>query len=274
MMRVAGHATTLSDTFDACRAGRRAAFIPFVMAGDPTTFACMEALIACAQSGADVIEVGMPYSDPIADGPTIQQAAHRALSGGMSFDKAIDIAARARRHLASVPLVCFTYYNPVFVRGVERTAHDLAAAGFRGAVMADLPLEESHAVIAAFDACGVAVTLLVAPTTPAERAAAIAHACTGFVYVVTRLGFTGAKAHVGEMLRARVTQLRAVTSKPLAAGFGITTPVQASEAARSCDGVVVGSALVELVARSAETNSVREEVERFCSGMAAACRRR
>ena len=272
MMRAADEAGTLSDVFTACRAAGRAAFIPFIMAGDPTMSASTEALIACAHGGADMIELGIPYSDPIADGPTTQHAAQRALGNGMRFDRAMAMAARARPDLCGVPLVCFTYYNPVFVRGIERTAQDVAAAGFGGIVIADLPLEESAPVVAAFGARGVAVTLLVAPTTPAERAAAIAHACTGFVYVVTRLGVTGAKGHVGEMLRARIAQLRAATSKPLAAGFGIATPAQAAAAARVCDGVVVGSALVELVGSAAQTGSVKEEVQRFCREMAAACR--
>ncbi|MBV8461596.1 MAG: tryptophan synthase subunit alpha [Candidatus Eremiobacteraeota bacterium] len=271
-MRAAAQLAALNDSFETCRATRRAAFIPFIVAGDPTTSASTEALIACAQGGADVIELGIPYSDPIADGPTVQRAAHRALANGMSFDRAIAMAVHARPRLCGVPLVCFTYYNPVFVRGIERTAQDVAAAGFSGIVIADLPLEESAPVVAAFGARGVAVTLLVAPTTPAERAAAIADACTGFVYVVTRLGVTGAKGHVGEMLRARTAQLRAATSKPLAAGFGIATPAQAAAAARVCDGVVVGSALVELIAAAAQTGSMKEEVQRFCREMAAACR--
>jgi tryptophan synthase alpha chain len=267
------HATALGDAFGACRTEHRAAFIPFIVAGDPDERSSEKALVASAHSGADVIELGMPYSDPIADGPAIQQAAHRALAGGMTFTKAIEMVRRARQRLASRPMVCFTYFNPVFVRGVERTARELADAGFAGIVIADLPLEEVRPVVAAFTACGVAVTLLVAPTTPAERAVAITNASTGFVYVVSRVGVTGARAYAGELLRARVEQLRSVTNKPLAVGFGIATPVHVREVASFADGVVVGSALVELVARAAEHNRVEEEVQIFCSRLAAACRR-
>jgi tryptophan synthase alpha chain len=272
-MHAAADRTLLDLVFDACRAQRRAALIPFIVAGDPDERSSEEALEACARSGSDVIELGIPYSDPIADGPSIQAAAQRALAGGMSFTRALEMAARARQRLGSTPLVCFTYFNPVFVRGIERTARELAAAGFAGIVIADLPLEEAQAVIARFGAHGVAVTLLVAPTTPAERAVAIAQACTGFVYVVSRTGVTGARTHVGEMLRARVQQLRSVTTKPLAVGFGIATPDQVADVAEFADGAVVGSALVELVAQAAAHDRVEEEVRKFCSQLAAACRR-
>ena len=271
MTATAGPVPAIESVFQACGSQGRSAFIPFLVAGDPNERNSEAALIACAASGADIIELGIPYSDPIADGPTIQRASQRALAAGMTFARAIDLAHRVNQRLPTTPLVCLTYFNPALVRGVDRTACELAAAGFSGIVIVDLPLEESQPVIDACAVNGLAVSLLVAPSTPAHRAAAIARASTGFVYVVSRAGVTGAHARAGELLRARLQQLRAVTDKPLVVGFGVSEPAEVSAIARIADGVIVGSALVDVLA-CANAERLEEEVHRFCSPLAAACR--
>ena len=272
LIRNAGPATAVETIFHTCRAQGRAAFIPFLMAGDPDERRSEEALLACAAGGADIIELGIPYSDPVADGEVIQRAAQRARAHGMTFAGAIELCGRVVPRL-NAPLICFTYYNPVFVRGVDRTAFDLASAGFSGMIVADVPLEEAHDIIDACATYGLATTLLISPSTPVERAGAIARACTGFVYVISRAGVTGAHGAAGECLRARVEALRTVTHKPLAVGFGIGTAARVAEVAGIADGVVVGSALVDVVAQAAVHDKVGEEVQNFCKQLAAACRR-
>ena len=263
---------SLSGVFQRCRRERRAAFIPFVVAGDPDPEATIDIIAAACDGGADIIEIGIPYSDPLADGPTIQRAAHRAIAGGMTFDRALDVARRAKDRLPSMPLIGFTYYNPVFTRGIVRTAKDFAAAGFDGIVVPDLPLAEAVPLLQAFREQGLAVTLLVAPTTPDERASAIAALCTSFVYVVSRLGVTGASADVGEMVRSQVARLRALTDKPLAVGFGVASPAHAALIASFADGVIVGSALIDRIAAAPSAAHAVEDVRQFCSQISSHCR--
>lgn len=258
--------------FARCRAEGMAAFIPFLVAGDPDPDTCVELIAAAGQGGADLIEIGIPYSDPLADGPTIQRAAHRALSRGMTFGGALDVARRARDRVHGAQLIGFTYYNPVLRRGLERTADDFLAAGFSGIIVPDLPPMEAQPLLEAFDARGLAVTLLVAPTTTAERASAIAARCTGFVYVVSRMGVTGADRKVGEQARDQIQRLRALTPKPLGVGFGIASPADVAAVAASADGVIVGSALVDRIAAARTVDDAVEDLRRFCSQLSQACR--
>lgn len=262
-----------AELFAVCKVQDRAAFIPFLVAGDPDSDTSVELIVAAEQGGADLIEIGIPYSDPLADGPTIQRASARALSRGMTFDGALEIGRRARARLRSAQLVGFSYYNPLLTRGLERTAEDLRNAGFCGLIVPDLPPMEAQPLLDALTHRGLAVTLLVAPTTSPARAQAIAARCTGFVYVVSRMGVTGADRQVGEQARDRIERLRALTSKPLAVGFGIATPADAAAVAAIADGVIVGSALVDRIAAAQSAQRAVEDVREFCLRLAQACRR-
>ena len=258
---------TVAEAFARSAAEGRAALIPYLMAGDPSLAQTPALLAAACDGGADIIELGLPYSDPLADGPTIQAAAQRSLAGGASFDGVLAMARALDRKAVHVPLVAFTYYNPVFVRGLERSAADLGRAGFAGAIIPDLPPDEADDALSAFDRAGVGLTFLVAPTTPAHRVKDIADRSRGFVYVVSRMGVTGAGASLREDVAALVGRLRPLVDKPLALGFGVSTPEHARTIARFADGVIVGSALIDAIARAPgrEPAAVRD----FCTSLAA-----
>jgi len=229
---------------DGVFAKKRTAFIPYVMAGDPDVATTDSILVALRDAGADLVELGIPYGDPLADGPVIAAAGHRALANGTRIGDVLGIVRRARAANAP-PIVLFTYFNPVYQYGVERFARDAAAAGAAGAIVPDVSLEETADVRAAMNAHGLAMPLLVAPSTPRERAARIADAATGFVYVVSRLGVTGANSAPNfAPLHAQVAMLRELTDKPLAVGFGVSRPEHVREIAPIVDGVIVGSALI------------------------------
>ncbi|MFY9718159.1 MAG: tryptophan synthase subunit alpha [Candidatus Cybelea sp.] len=237
---------TLARAFE--RAGRenRLAFIPYVMAGDPD-IATTEAIVAAlSAAGADAIELGVPYSDPLADGPTIAAAGQRALAAGTDLSAVLAVAKRTRER---APVVLFTYYNPVYQFGVRRFAQELAAAGAAGAIVPDVALEESVELRAALAEAGLAMPLLVAPSTPPGRAARIADAATGFLYVVSRLGVTGAgSAPDFGPLRRQLASLREMTRKPLGVGFGLSRPEDVRKVAPLADAVVLGSALIDAYA--------------------------
>jgi tryptophan synthase alpha chain len=239
----------LELAFERAKRERRIAFLPYVVAGDPdlgTTEAVVKAL---TEAGADAIELGVPYSDPLADGPTIAAAGARALANGT---RPSDVLALVRRCSSSAaPMVLFTYFNPVDRIGARQFASEAAEAGAAGAIVPDLSLEESDELRDALRAEGLAMPLLVAPSTPRERAARIAGAATGFVYVVSRLGVTGAlKTPDLAPLEKQLAMLRGVTQKPLAVGFGLSRPEEIRAIAEIAGGVVVGSALVDACAGS------------------------
>ena len=240
----------LDAVFARPRAERRAALIAYVIAGDPdraTTLAVIDALTA---AGVDLIELGIPYGDPLADGPTIAAAAQRALDGGTKMADAISIATEARERGAA-PILYFTYLNPIDRYGVDRFAREAAASGAVGAIVPDVPLEELPAFGPPLRAAGLAIPLLIAPTTPPERAARIAAASTGFVYLVSRLGVTGARREPDvAWAAASIARLRSATELPLAVGFGISTPAHAAAVGAVADAVIVGSALIDAYAGS------------------------
>jgi tryptophan synthase alpha chain len=248
----------LETVFARAKAQGRAAFIPYVMAGDPDLATTEAMLRELTRAGADAIELGVPYGDPLADGPTIAGAAQRALRGGTGMH---DVLALTRRHAdrSGAPIVLFTYFNPVFQYGVERFARDAALAGAAGAIVPDIPLEESADVSAALRANGLDMPLLVAPSTTPERARAIAARSSGFIYVVSRLGVTGAGARpAAERVREQIAMLRDMTQLPLAVGFGVSTPEHVKGVAELADGIIVGSALIDAYAgTSGETAASR-----------------
>jgi len=252
------------------RAGGRAAFIPYITAGDPTLDATVALCGALGRAGADVIEIGVPFSDPLADGPTIQRSSERALANGVALR---DVIARlpAMRARGGVPIVLMTYLNPVMQFGLARFARAARRGGADGVIVTDLPVEESAGVLAACEAGGLDLITLAAPTSGDVRLRKIARAARGFIYCVTRAGVTGARAELPRDLRSLVAKVRAASDKPVVVGFGIATPEHVRAAARFADGVVVGSAIVERVARHGRDRArLLAEVERFGGRLAAA----
>ena len=237
----------LADTFSQLQANRRKAFIAYLCAGDPDLDTTVDLVVAMAAEGVDIIELGIPYSDPMADGVAIQAACERSLAAGTSVVRVLDAVRRIRVRTA-VPLVAFTYINPVLAYGVERFARDAVAAGLDAVLPLDLPPDEDHTVIAAFRAAGLANVCLAAPTTTAARKKFLASESRGFLYYVCRLGVTGERASLPADLGRQVQTLKKVSDAPVCIGFGISTPEQAAEAAGHGDGVIVGSHLVQLIA--------------------------
>jgi tryptophan synthase alpha chain len=237
----------IAAIFDNAKAQGRAALIVYLVAGDPdveTTAAVIDAM----SPYVDLIELGIPYGDPLADGPTIAAAAQRALNGGMGVEAAMGLVRGAAARNAA-PMLFFTYVNPIVQYGATKFAAAARAAGALGAIVPDVPLEELDAFVPAFQAEGLAIPLLVAPTTPAERAARIAAASDGFVYVVSRLGVTGARRDPDTAwIASAVASLRTASTKALAVGFGISTPEHVAQIGKIADGVIIGSALIDAIA--------------------------
>jgi tryptophan synthase alpha chain len=260
----------IAEAFERAKREGRAAFIPYVMAGDPdleTTAAILRVLSAAP---ADVVELGVPYSDPLADGPTIAAAGARALGNGTRLSDVLELAPR---HAANVPLLLFTYFNPVYQFGIGLFARRAATAGAAGAIVPDCSLEESLDLRVALQRYGLEMPLLVAPSTQRERAVRIAEASTGFIYVVSRLGVTGAsKTPDFAPLRAQLAMLRELTDKPLAVGFGLSRPQDLAEVASLTDGVVVGSALIDSYAGTRGDEAARR-VAAFVAPLIAATER-
>ena len=225
------------------------AFIPYIMAGDPDLATTREVLRALGSAGAAAIELGVPYGDPLADGPTIAAAGARALSAGVTLKDVLSLVREL--HAVTPPIVLFTYYNPVYQMGLDEFARAAAAAGAAGVIVPDVTLEESEPLRLALGAHAVPMPLLVAPSTPRERAARIAEQSQGFVYAVSRLGVTGAgtSPDIGP-LREQVAMLRSVTRKPIAAGFGISSRADIDAVRELVDGVIIGSALIDALGNS------------------------
>jgi tryptophan synthase alpha chain len=242
----------IGEVFERCAAGRRPAFIPFLMAGDPNLPATAGQLAALAAGGADIIELGVPFSDPIADGPVNQRAAMRALAAGTGLSGILELVARHRDQLG-IPIVLFTYYNPLHARGIERFAEQAAASGVDGVLCLDLPPEEAvRDLVPALRSRGVDTIFLLAPTSTRDRIAKAAELSSGFVYYVSRTGVTGERTALPAELVRDLKRIRRRLALPLAVGFGISTPAQVAAVGKMADAVVVGSALVRLVEQMGE----------------------
>ncbi len=238
----------IAAVIDRCRAENRAALIMYLVAGDPDLPTTALVIDAISRAGADIIELGIPYGDPLADGPTIAAAAQRALEHGTSIDDALTLARNAHARGAA-PIIFFTYINPISQYGPEKFARAVREAGALGAIVPDVPLEEIGEFAPALCAEGLGLPLLVAPTTPDARAEEIAKRSDGFVYVVSRLGVTGARREPDvAWISAAIERLRAASDKHLAVGFGISTPDHVRSMAAIADGVIVGSALIDAIA--------------------------
>jgi tryptophan synthase alpha chain len=242
----------LDARFAALRAEGRAAFIAYVMAGDPDAGTALEILKGLPAAGADVIELGFPFSDPMAEGPPIQRASARALKAGMTLKGTLDLARRFREDDQDTPLVLMGYLNPILNHGFAAFAADAAAAGIDGLIVVDCPPEEADPLSDALDAVGISLIRLATPTTDDARLEVVARRTSGFVYYVSVAGVTGVKEADAGAVAPAVVRIRAATGLPVAVGFGIKTPERAAAIARVADAAVVGSALVDEIAGALE----------------------
>lgn len=236
----------IAQTFARTRREKRAAFVAYLCAGDPDFDTSLAACRAVLDAGADVLELGVPFSDPLADGLTNQLAAQRALDGGMTAARVFELVRRLREK-SHAPIIFYTYYNLVFSNGVENYVRAAKEAGVDGMLTLDLPPEEANEMLAACAKHDMKTVFIVAPTTPAARLARIGAVATGFIYYVSREGVTGVRDQVAANIPEAVARIRQHTALPVAVGFGISTREQVRQVARAADGVVVGSALVNVI---------------------------
>ena len=242
----------IEERFTALNKEGRKAFVAYLTAGDPNLKTTAELIPALEAAGVDIIEVGVPFSDPTADGPVIQAASQRALKKGATLEKILAMITGLRR-FSGIPIVLFGYYNPILSYGPERFAADAAAAGVDGILVVDLPPEEADELRRYSDPAGLAFITLIAPTTDPQRARKILRGATGFVYYISVTGVTGTAVPRPDDVRQDVERLKKMTMLPVAVGFGISTPAQAATIAPLADGVVVGSALVRLIGEKGES---------------------
>ena len=252
----------IDDVFARLRAEKRTGLVTYVTAGDPDLPRSAEVIRAVDRGGADIIELGVPFSDPLADGPVIQRATERALAAGTTLGRVLDLAASLRDDVRA-PLVLFTYANPVLRMGLPAFAARARAAGDDGVLVLDVPPEEAGEAQAAFDGEGLDTIFLLSPTTTVERIRRAATLGRGFLYGISRLGVTGARADVADSAAALAARVRAETDRPLALGFGFSTPDHVRAVGQWADAAVVGSALVTVVAEHAGNPDLAGEVERY-----------
>ena len=248
-----------------------AAFIAYVSAGDPDMARSLQVVRALERAGADIIELGVPFSDPLADGVVNQMAAQRALDAGATFPGVLDLVKEIRLE-SEIPVVLFTYLNPVYTYGFERFHIDAAAAGVDGVLLLDLPPDEAIQNVELVENPSLRHIRLIAPTTPPERIPQLAKSGEGFIYYVSRAGVTGAQTELSAGIADQVAAIKAHTDLPVAVGFGISTPEQSAAVAAAADGVVVGSAIVNIVAEHADADAqtLVDAVESFVKPLAAA----
>jgi len=234
----------IDKTFKNLKAQDKKAFIPYIMAGDPSLEKTGEIVLMFEKCGADIVELGVPFTDPLADGPTIQRAAERALKNKATLKKVISLVKDLRQK-TKIPLVLMTYYNPVFKYGEERFIADAKDAGVDGVIVPDLPPDEAGGFVKLSKKAGLAAIFLLAPTSTDERIKKVASASTGFIYYVSVTGITGAQLLLDGSIEKSIDSIRKITDKPVAVGFGVSTPDEAASVAGLADGVIVGSAIVK-----------------------------
>ncbi|MCU0564700.1 MAG: tryptophan synthase subunit alpha [Desulfobacterales bacterium] len=254
----------IATTFERLRRSGDKALVGFVTAGDPDPERSLAIVRAMCAAGLDVLELGVPFSDPTADGPVIQRASARALAAGANLRRTLAMVAALRRE-SGIPTIVFSYYNPILSYGAETCHRDALAAGADGLLLVDLPPEESDELTAGWPPEGLALIRLTTPTTPIERMRRIAAAASGFIYHVSKLGVTGSDGLQVDTVAAKVGELRTVTPLPVCAGFGISTPADVAAVAAVCDGVVVGSAFERLI----EANLDRPELPQMVAARVA-----
>jgi len=253
----------ITDKFAQLNASGQKALIPFVSAGDPDLATTRELVLEMERRGADIVELGVPFSDPIADGPTIQKASQRALQAGVTLKKILDLVNQIRRQ-SQLPLVLMTYYNPIFKYGEGRFVEDAIQAGVDGLIVPDLPPEEAGGLLQAAEGTPLNVIFLLAPTSTPERISLVSKVSRGFIYYVSLTGITGAEGAVVEQIKNKLSQIKQVSDKPVAVGFGISTPQQAARIAPLASGVIVGSAIIRVMEKHLQEPALMvQEVGKF-----------
>ena len=268
----------ISQCFERARQDNRAALGVFVSAGDPTEEASAAILDSLVENGADFIELGMPFSDPMADGPAIQAASLRAIQQGMTLQGTLDMAAAFRARHSETPLILMGYYNPIYIYGTEAFIAAALKAGVDGLIIVDLPPEEDGELCDAARSAGLDFIRLVTPTTLGQRLPVVLEKAGGFVYYVAIAGITGTKSAATDTIRTAFTRIKEETSLPTVTGFGIRTAEQAAEVAQICDGVVVGSAVVSIIEQACEektpdTEELAIATGRYCRSLSDAMKR-
>jgi tryptophan synthase alpha chain len=257
---------TISNCFENLRKTNQCALIPFITAGDPDLETTAKALQILDRNGADIIELGVPYSDPLADGPVIQAAATRALQRGTRLDSVLEMVATVSPNLRS-PISLFTYYNPILHRGIETFLQQIKSAGIQGLVVPDLPLEEADSLLEPANKLGIELTLLVAPTTPKNRIEAIARQSQGFIYLVSVTGVTGVRDGLEMRTQELLQEMRTVTNKPIGIGFGISKPEHARQVKEwGANAVIVGSGFVKRLAEGTPEEGLAA-IGQFCQSL-------
>ncbi len=234
----------IARKFQSLRNNNRKAFIPYIMAGDPDIRRTKELIGVLEECGADIIELGVPFSDPLADGPIIQSAAQRAIAGGTTMHTVIELVSSVRT-VTQVPIILMTYYNPIFRYGEEKFIEDASSAGIDGIIVPDLPPDEAEEIVRLARKKPFDIIFLLAPTSTKERVRKVARASRGFIYYVSITGITGSKLVLDSAIALHMEQIRAEADTPIAVGFGVSTPEDASVVSRFADGVIVGSAIVK-----------------------------
>lgn len=260
----------LSETFARLKSQRKVALIPYITAGDPDLSTTAKALKVLGSCGSDIIELGVPYSDPLADGPAIQAAARRSLLKGTNFNSIISMLKEVIPQL-SCPIALFTYYNPILRRGIENYMTIIKDAGVHGLLVPDVPLEETETLRKEAQKHQIELVLLTTPTTPKERMNAIVEASQGFIYLVSSVGVTGTRESVNEHVQSLLQQIKEATSKPVAVGFGISKPEHVKQVAEwGADGVIVGSAMVKILGEAESPEQGLKELEVFTKSLKSA----
>jgi tryptophan synthase alpha chain len=260
----------IAARFAELKAQGRAAFVPFITAGDPDLETSRAILEALPGAGADVIELGMPFTDPMADGPAVQASSLRALKAGATMARTFDLVRGFRQRDDKTPIVLMGYYNPIHARGAEAFVREAAEAGIDGLIVVDLPPEEDSVLLGPAHAAGIDIIRLVTPTTHDARLARVLQGASGYLYYVSITGVTGTKSFSEDAVKAALSRIRKATDLPVAVGFGIRTPAQAAQIARIADAAVVGSAIVSLVAENQEAgqDAVVAKVTELCRSLA------
>ncbi len=251
----------ITDKFNQLKNESKKALIPYIMAGDPTLRATKKYVLDLEKSGADIIELGVPFSDPLADGPTIQRASERSLKHGTTLSKVIELVQEIRKK-SEIPLVLMTYYNPVFKYGVELFIRRAVRAGVDGVIIPDLIPDEAADFIRIAKQHELDTIFLLAPTSTRERINKVVASASGFVYFVSITGITGAKLSVGKQMKSTLNAVKKITKKPVAVGFGISSPEEAAIVAKLADGVIIGSAIVKLIAKRKDIKSFVKKIRK------------
>lgn len=265
--------TRVEAAFEGLKSRDEKALITFITAGDPDLTATKDLIFTLEKSGADIIELGIPFSDPMADGPTIQLSSERAVKNGVHLENVLDLIREVRK-TSEVPIILFGYYNPIFNFGLKKFARAAKAAGADGVLIVDLPAEEAAELKAELDICGMDLIFLLTPTSGEDRIRLISSKASGFLYFVSVTGVTGARSALSSKLPAYVKKVRRFTDVPVGVGFGISTPEQAKAVSAYSDGVIVGSAIINIIAKNSGSPDLLEKVGGFVSALKEAVRSR